>query len=368
MKRFARNLSPLSLCGGAALLLSAAGWSLDRPMFFASWLAAWWFCLGVVLGAAANSAMHALTGGRWGEVLLPWNAALGRSLPGLLVLFLPMLAGIGTIYPWSAAPQALAASLAHPRFEQAWFAPEFFAARLAVYAVAWWLIARRPTRSKGHAAAALAGYMFLTSLAAVDLVMSLVPGWTSSVFGWLALCGQMTAGFGVATWLAASRQEAPHEPVPAGHVPVWRDLGNLLLMDVMLQAYLQFMQFLIIWAENLPSEISWYLPRLDTGWWMVGLALVLLQFAAPTLLLLWRSVKDAPARLARVAMLIVVMQGVDAAWLVVPSVQPHGYSAWWLLPLTFCGMTLLLFGDLLPMPRAVASRSRNLERIAHERS
>ncbi|HEY4067581.1 MAG TPA: hypothetical protein VGM74_11835, partial [Burkholderiaceae bacterium] len=134
-----------------------------------------------------------------------------------------------------------------------------------------------------------------------------------------------------------------------GSPPVWRDLGNRLLMNVMLLAYLQFVQLLIIWAENLPREISWYLPRLQTGWWIVGLALVLLQFTVPFLALLWRRVKDEPRRLAIVAAGLVAVQALGSAWLIVPSVQPHGGAAWWLLPLTFTGMTLLLFGHLLPV-------------------
>jgi hypothetical protein len=136
--------------------------------------------------------------------------------------------------------------------------------------------------------------------------------------------------------------------------PVWRDLGNLMLMYVLLQAYLQFMQFLIIWAENLPREISWYVPRLQTGWWIVGLALMLLQFAAPLLALLWRRVKDEPRHLARVAAGIVFMQAIGSVWTIVPSVQARGYAAWWLAPLAFAGMGLLLFGPLLFGPRFTA--------------
>ena len=59
-------------------------------------------------------------------------------------------------------------------------------------------------------------------------------------------------------------------------------------------AYLAFMQFLVIWAENLPREIAWYVPRLQTGWQWVGVALVLLQLAVPFLALLFRDVKDQP--------------------------------------------------------------------------
>ena len=123
------------------------------------------------------------------------------------------------------------------------------------------------------------------------------------------------------------------------------------------------MQLLIIWAENLPREISWYLPRFQTGWADVGIALVLLQFGVPFVALLWRRVKDRPARLAGVACGFLVMQAIGAAWLVVPSVQPHGYLGWLQLPLCMAGMAAFLFGDLARLPRIARSW-----RIAHGRT
>jgi len=337
------------LLGLAALALSLIGLALDARLFFAAWLAAWWFCLGLMFGGVASVWMHRLSGGRWGELLALPARALLRPLPWLLLLFLPLLAGLHTLYPWAGARAAWLAAMDQPRFAAAWFAPWSFGVRLLLYALLWgWLARPRRVQSAAGAALALLVYMLLASLCAFDLLMALVPGWTSTVFGWLATLGQMTAGAAAAVVLAAwpTRNGAASNTASNGapQPPVWRDLGNLLLMFVMMQAYLQFVQFLIIWAENLPREIVWFVPRLQTGWRGVGVALMLLQFALPFTALLWRSVKDRPHRLALVAGWIVLMQGVDAAWLVVPSVQAHGWQAWWVLPLVFAGMTLLVFG------------------------
>ena len=379
MKNAIRRLGTHSTpCGALLLLASAAGWWLDRSMFFAAWLSAWWFCLGLILGATATGWIHGLTGGGWGEALWPVIRRMQQRMPWLLLLFLPLLTGIHVIYPWSATPARWLASMEHPAFQQAWFEPAFFGARLLVYAIAWWLMARAGrVRAAGHAAICMLAYVLLTSLAAVDLLMSLVPGWTSTVFGWLSLIGQMTAGTAAATAMAAlgsraasGRKEsgtpaatattggptaAAAAPPRSNGPPVWRDLGNLLLMYVLVQAYLQFMQFLIIWAENLPREISWFVPRLQTGWAQVGIALVLLQFALPMLALLWRSNKDRPPRLAAIAIGMLLMQAVDAVWLTVPSVQPTGFGAWWQLPPVFAGMALVVFGPLTAPAKAAPS-------------
>jgi len=47
-----------------------------------------------------------------------------------------------------------------------------------------------------------------------------------------------------------------------------------------------FSQFLIVWAGNLPDEITWYLPRLKSGWQWIASALIVFHFALPMLLLL----------------------------------------------------------------------------------
>ncbi len=90
-------------------------------------------------------------------------------------------------------------------------------------------------------------------------------------------------------------------------------------MFVMLWAYLEFSQYLIIWGENLSGEIPWYLRRLQGGWGDVGLALVLLNFALPFSLLLFRYVKRRVKSLLIVAMLVLVMRLVDMYWMVVPA-------------------------------------------------
>jgi hypothetical protein len=338
--------------GIAALLISLIGLVVDRRMFFAAWLAAWWFGLGLMFGAAAWQWIHRLTGGAWGLALRPASRSLLRRLPCLALLLLPLLFGLPTIYPWAGADAGWTSTMTRPAFAQAWFALPFVGARWLCFGAGWWWLARTGrVASAGQAAAALGVYMLLASLCAVDLLMSLVPAWTSTVFGWLTTIGQMAAGAAAAILLTTRQPPASASVRVAGKPPVWRDLGNLLLMALMLQAYLQFMEFLIIWAEDLPREISWYLPRLQSGWQLVGLSLMLLQFALPVAALLWRRNKDEPRRLARVAAGVLLMQAVDAAWLVVPSIEATGWNAWWLLPLVFGGMGLLLFGKTPALAR-----------------
>jgi len=115
---------------------------------------------------------------------------------------------------------------------------------------------------------------------------------------------------------------------------------------VMLWAYFGFSQYLIIWAGNLPSEISWYQHRLQTGWRAIGIVLVLFHFAVPFLVLLSRRVKRQASTLARVAGAILVARVVDLFWLVAPEFHPEGVSVSWLdvlLPLSLSAIWLGCF-------------------------
>jgi hypothetical protein len=314
---------------------------------FAAWLVAWWWCLGIVLGAFVNAWIHRLSGGAWGTAVHPVALTLGARLPWLLVLAIPLVVGVPVLYPWAGSGHAAIAQLPRPGFAEVWLDTPFFLLRLACYAAVWWWLTRPAApRSGGRAAAALVSHVVVTSLAAVDLLMSLMPRWYSTGFGLVVLANQALGG---AAWIVLCMPPGAGAPPPgsaAGTPPLSRDLGNLLLMWVMTWGYLAFMQFLIIWAENLPREIAWYVPRLQTGWQPVVVALVVLQLAVPLLLLLWRSVKDRPARLAGVAALLLGSQLLNTAWLVIPSVAPHSVLGWWVVPALALAFGLALFGGL----------------------
>ncbi|HVZ46321.1 MAG TPA: hypothetical protein VHA82_21125 [Ramlibacter sp.] len=330
--------------GCALLALSLAGWAVDARMFLACWLAAWWWSLGLALGAFTNAWMHRLAGGSWGERIVPAALALGSRVPWLLLGALPILAGLSHLYPWAAEPRgAWLTDIRQPGFVEAWLSEPFFAARLALYAIAWaWLCRPASLLSKQRAAVSMMVHAAVTSLASVDLLMSLVPGWYSTGFGLRVLAAQALGGSAFAV-LAAARGLPSAERVPsAGHPPVARDLGNLLLMWTLVWAYLAFMEFLVIWAENLPREIQWFVPRLQSGWRFAALALVVLQLAVPTLALLFRSVKDRPRRLRAVALVVLCASALDTVWLVLPSVDPHGLHGLWIAPAMFVGVALLL--------------------------
>jgi hypothetical protein len=97
------------------------------------------------------------------------------------------------------------------------------------------------------------------------------------------------------------------------------DHGKWMLTFIMVWAYFSFSQWLIIWAGNLPEEITWYMRRLYGGWGFVGLALVVFQFAVPFVLLLSRPFKRDVRRLVWLATWIMIMRYLDLFWIIEPN-------------------------------------------------
>jgi hypothetical protein len=75
------------------------------------------------------------------------------------------------------------------------------------------------------------------------------------------------------------------------------DLGKLTFAFVMLNIYLNFGQFLIIWSGNLPNEIPWYLDRIrGTGAVIITLDFIF-HWLIPFTMLLSRDLKRNKKRL-----------------------------------------------------------------------
>ena len=93
-------------------------------------------------------------------------------------------------------------------------------------------------------------------------------------------------------------------------------LGTMLFAGTLVTAYLVFMQFLIIWEENLPDEIVWYTRRAGAPLTVILCVAILLQFIVPFLLLLFRRLKESPRGLSLAASCVLLGSWLSAVWLV----------------------------------------------------
>jgi hypothetical protein len=87
----------------------------------------------------------------------------------------------------------------------------------------------------------------------------------------------------------------------------------------MLNIYLAFSQFLIIWSGNLPDEIPWYLDRIRGGWGVIVTLDFIFHWLIPFTLLLSRDLKRNKKRLVWICQWMVFAKAFDLFWLIEPN-------------------------------------------------
>ena len=324
------------LVGVIGLAASLLGLWLDSAQFFRSYLVAWLFITGITLGCFALGLLHQLTRGGWGVMIRRVFGAATRTLPLIVVGFVPIVVGMKHLYPW-ANPEVVA----HDPLIQAkaWFLnSQGFIVRSAAYFAIWgffiWALNRLSKRQdevqstklfrmmQATAAPGLVLYCLTATLASVDWIMSLDPHWYSSMFGISFIGGTAVSGLAflipMAVWLS---QRPPMDALFRQRH--FHDYGKLLLAFVMLWTYFQLSQLIIVWSGNLPEEVTWYLARIHGGWKWISIAIILFHFALPFLLLLSRDLKRDVKKLAAVAGLLLIMRWLDFYWQVAPAFA-HG--------------------------------------------
>jgi len=322
LEQYRRSRHTALLVGVLALAICAALAPRALPQVLRSYLIGWLFFLGLSLGSMAALMMHHLTGGGWSAPVHRYFAAALAPLPLLALLFIIPVLGAPQLFPW-AGPQPSAVALA-----KAWYLGRgFFELRAALVLTSWIVLAlllRRGQHLVGVSALGLIVYILSMTVAAVDWIGSLEPRWSSTALGLVVVTGQGLLAFAFATvcaTLSDIQAARTHTQQPPRVLSAERcgDLGNLLLAFVMTWAYLAFVQFLITWAEDLPRETVWYLPRLAGGGGALALALILLQFALPFVLLLFRDLKRNPRMLTGIAALLLLAGWLNVVWLIAPS-------------------------------------------------
>jgi hypothetical protein len=275
--------------------------------------------------------------GAWGIVIRRIFEASSRTLPMLAILFVPIALGMHELYPWTHADHVLHDPVL--QHKAPYLNTPFFLVRAVFYFASWiglaWLlnrwsleqdrgdVERATRRMQLLSGAGLVLYGLTITFASVDWVMSLNPHWFSTIFGFLFMGGQGLAGLAFTVVIAAvlARREPMQGVFRLDH---FHDLGKLMLAFVMLWAYFNFSQYLIIYSGNLAEEIPYYIARTTNGWQYVALVLVVFHFALPFALLLSRDLKRNANRLILIAVSILVMRVLDLFFLISPEFAPSG--------------------------------------------
>lgn len=326
------------IVGAAGTILTALGALLGVSQFFYSLLFAFFFWLTLTAGSMLMLMIQHLTGGVWGLMLRRMLEAAVMNWILLGLVFIILITGLGVIYPW-ARPEEVAASEIMQK-KAAYLNAPFFIVRGIIYfalMIGLGLLLNRLSdqqdtqpstrlneRLRNISGPGIPVLVLIFTLATTDWGMSLDPEWFSSMYPTTLMVEGMVAVFAwsiLALAYMKSRKLLPYTlPIDRLH-----DIGKFMFAFSVVWAYVNFSQLLIIWSGNIPEETPWHYYRMNNGWQIPGLMLLIGHFFVPFLGFMSRHPKRNLFFSSLMAGWMVFMQFVFVFWVVMPSFFKEGF-------------------------------------------
>jgi hypothetical protein len=304
----------------------------NQERLWTSYLVAFFFITTLALGGLFFTAIQHVAKAGWSSSIRRLSEGMASFLPGIIVGSLVLLIGVKKLYVW--ADHDFVAS--HPIIQSktAYLNVGFLVVRLLVFTVGMYLFGRKiignstkqdltgdhnlTHQNVGWSIGWVLFFAIFFSLFSVDLLMSLLPTWYSTIFGVYTFAGlfQSSLAFLLLVMIYFKETGMIQGYYTEDHM---HDVSKFLKGFTVFWAYIAFSQFMLIWYANIPEETEFYLMRAEGGWMAISFSLLFFKFIVPFLALLPRGVKRDSKRLIPICVLILIMQYVDIYWLVYPN-------------------------------------------------
>jgi hypothetical protein len=305
---------------------------------------------GFAVGGLALLMVQYCSGGKWGLLLRRPLEAMSRTLPLIGIYWILVAWGQSKLYMWAnydlvkravalgQITQAQLEAINHCiEFKRPMLNPQMFiGVSLVCFGIwffyVWRLRSLADQRERDSventpywikkleniSGPGIIVYALTMTAAAIYWVMSLDVTWYSSIYGLLFLVGQgySVLALSIITAISLSKAE-PFKTIL--RQTEQHDLGKLAFAFVMLNIYLAFGQFLIIWSGNLPDEINWYLDRIRGNWGVIITLDFIFHWVVPFAMLLSRDLKRNKKRLVMVCQWMIFARIWDMFWLIEPN-------------------------------------------------
>ena len=327
-----------------AALLAFADGSIEHVL--RAWVLGLMMTFGFAVGGLTLLMVQYVSGGKWGLLLRRPLEAMSRTLPLVFAYWLVVAFEMKKLYLWAQVGDVAAAlksglineAQAHAiEFKRPMLNPGAFVwvslLCFAIWAFYSWRLntlglqrdsdseANTPywiKRMENISGPGIVVYSLTMTAAVIYWVMSMDPTWYSSVYGLLFLVGQGYSVLALSIIIAIGLSKA--EPFKTLlRQTEQHDLGKFTFAFVMLNIYLAFAQFLIIWSGNLPEEIPWYLDRIRGHWGVIITLDFMFHWLIPFSLLLSRDIKRNKKRLVHVCQWMLFAKAFDLFWLIEPN-------------------------------------------------
>jgi hypothetical protein len=313
---------------------------------YRAWLLGTVLTFGFSAGGMTLLMVQYVTGGKWGLLLRRPLEAMSRALPLVFLYWVVLGLFANKLYLWAQVSDVAAAlksgsiSIGEAHAIE-WKRPmlnvgAFWIVGLICFAIWGYYTWRLNTLSLKRESDTLANtpywikkfenisgfgilvYSLTMTAAVIYWVMSLDVTWYSSVYGLLFLVGQGYTVLALSIITAISLSKAEPFKTILRQTEQY-DMGKFMFAFVMLNIYLAFSQFLIIWSGNLPEEIVWYQNRILGGWGVIVTLDFIFHWLIPFSLLLSKDLKKNKKRLIRVAQWMIFAKAFDLFWLIEPN-------------------------------------------------
>ncbi|MGA1984274.1 MAG: hypothetical protein ABSG84_17635 [Acidobacteriaceae bacterium] len=339
----------------ALLTLFFTGTHEGRNHIMRAYLMGYMTCFNFAGGALVMLMLQYVTGGKWGLLLRRPLEAMTRTLPLVALMVVPILIPYfgKHLYQWVLYPdagstndaylqglinheQALTADFKRPMLNPHALVVEsciiFAVLLLWMVLLNKWSLERDADPLRGTLQSYerwrirfenLSGpgiliYVLLMTMGAIVWIKALDVTWYSSVWGlqFLVAQGYAVLALGILSVILLSRYEPMKTLL---RTTEQHDLGKLAFAFTMLNIYLCFAEFLIIWSGNIPDELPWYLNRIHGGWWVVCSADFIAHWLIPFCLLLSRDLKRNKSKMIWLTCWMIFARLIDMFWLIEPN-------------------------------------------------
>jgi len=293
------------------------------------------------VGSLAIVAMDYMFDAIWSTPFRRVAEFFSSVIPLLLVLAIPLIFGIHSLFEWSHNDVVSQDPILQGK--SPYLNPTFFNIRLFLCVLLWMLFyylitgtSQKQDKTKEfnllkkniRNSVIFAPVLFITlSIAAIDLIMSLMPHWYSTIFGIYYFAGSAVAALALWSFSSVKLQEGNHlhPNVMPRH---YHSMGTLFFAMIIFWAYIGFSQYLLIWYADIPEETIWLQVRMHNGWQYISIGLIFVHFLIPFLILLPGAAKTNFKILKIMGIWLLIAHYIDLYWLVMPNLFRQFTFSW----------------------------------------
>ncbi|SFZ84717.1 quinol:cytochrome C oxidoreductase [Tenacibaculum maritimum] len=183
----------------------------------------------------------------------------------------------------------------------------------------------------------LAFFMITESMMSWDWIMGLDPHWFSTLFGWYVLATLLVSALTTIAFVTIYLRSKGALPfVNDSHI---HDLAKFMFGFSVFWTYLWFAQFMLIWYADMPEETTYYLLRFNE-YKLPFLAMVVMNFIFPVLLLINSDFKSIPWFVVLGGVVILAGHYIDVFVMIMPATV----GGQWFIGIPEIGAVLFFLG------------------------